>query len=348
MVLPTTQEDFPSPPFFVSVSFVARFRVLYWGEGGVSLSSPFGFVICVYCDYPFTCFGYFLLCFLLFVGFLSSFSLPFLLVFCFVSFLLLPLLVLFLCLLLLFPLVVSWPFLRLLCSLFFLRLFFSSLFSSSPPSPLPHPPFRSRFGFFFSLLWPFFLGFLFFLPFLLFLLCPLPSSLFIFRLRFFPSTLFFPSCWLFFLLVCLRCLFGGFLFFLFAFLAFGFCFLSVCIFGLFWSSLCFSCWCFRSWGSPFVPVSLSSLLISRRLLLVPLLLLLSSSWLFLIFPLLCLFFLLFFYLVPSCRLCCCASLSGSFFLGFALLRSFLCPQPSSLRLCWGGGGGWLRLSDCAT
>ena len=40
----------------------------------------------------------------------------------------------------------------------------------------------------------------------------------------------------------------------------------------------------------------------------------------------------FFYLVPSCRLCCCASLSGSFFLGFTLLRSFLCPQPSSLRI----------------
>ena len=164
---------------------------------------------------------------------------------------------------------------------------------------------------------------------------PLSSPLFIFRLRFFPSVLFFPSCWLFFLLVCPHCLFGGFLFFLFAFLAFGFRFLSVCVFGLFWSSLCFSCWCFRSRGSPFVPVSLSSLIISRRLLLVPLLLLLSSR-LFLIFPLLCFFFLLFFYLVPSCRLCCCASLSGSFFLGFALLRSFLCPQPSSLRLRWGG------------
>ena len=126
------------------------------------------------------------------------------------------------------------------------------------------------------------------------------------------------------------------LFFLFVFLAFGFRFHSVCVLGS--SLLCdFSCWYFQSRGSPFVPVSLSSLLISRGLL-VPLLLLLSSSRLFLIFPIRCLFFLLFFYLVPSSRLCCCASLSGSFFLGFALLRSFLCPHSSSLRLRCGWGG----------
>ena len=240
---------------------------------------------------------------------------------CFVSLSLLPLLALFLCLLLLFPLVISWPFVRLLCSLFFLRFFFSSLFSSSSSS------FHSHFGFF-SLLWPLFLSFLF--PFSSsclsfsssFVLSPLLSSSFVSVSFPLPSSSFSS----------VLCLFGGFLFFLFAFLAFGLHCLSVCVFGLFWSSLCFSCWCFRSRGSPFVPVSLSSLLISRRLLLVPLLLLLSSSRLFLLFPLLCLFFLLFFYLVPSCRLCCCASLSDSFFLGFALLRSFLCPRPFSLRL----------------
>ena len=126
-----------------------------------------------------------------------------------------------------------WPFLRLLCSLFFLRLFFSSLFSSFP-SPLS----SFSFPFWFLLLSPLAPLSRLSLPFLLlFLLCPLPSSLFIFRLRFFPSTLFFSSCWLFFLLVCPRCLFGGFLFFLFVFLAFGFRFLLVCVFGLFWSSL---------------------------------------------------------------------------------------------------------------
>ena len=307
--------------------------------GGVSLSYPFGIVICVYCDHPFTCIGYFFLCFLLFVGFLSSFSLPFSgFLFCF-SFaasssrsLSLPPSPLSSCYFLAFPLS-AWFSLLSSAFLFLPLLLFPSSSSSfsfpfwflllSPLAPLS------------QLSFPFLLR----LPFLLFLLYPLPSSLFLFRLCFFPSTLFFPSCWLFFLLVCLtpRYLFDGFLFFLFAFLAFGLRFLSVCVFGLFWSSLCFSCWCFRSRGSPFVPVSLSSLLISRRLLLVPLLL--SSSRLFLIFPLLCLFFLLFFYLVPSCRLCYCVSLSSSFFLGFALLRSFLCPQPSSLRLRWGGGVG---------
>ena len=277
------------------VSFVARFRVLCWGGGG-SLSSPFGVIICVYCDYPFTCFGYFFLCFLLFVGFLSSFSLPFSgFLFCF-SFaasssrsLSLPPSPLSSCSFLAFP----------------SSALFSSFFGFSfpPSSPLPHPPFRSRFGFFFSLLWPLFLGFLF--PFLLFLLCPLPSSLF----------------------------------FLFVFLAFGFRFLLVCVFGLFWSSLCFSCWCFQSRGSPFVPVSLSSLLISRRLLLLPLLLLLSSSRLFLIFPLLCLFFLFFFYFVPSCRLCCCASLSPA---PSSASLSFAHSSVLSLSLfgsAWGGGFG---------
>ena len=235
----------------------------------------------------------------------------------------------------------------------FFGFFFSSLFSSTPSSLLPHPPFRSRFGFFFSLLWPLFLGF--FLGFLFpfsssclsfsssFVLSPLLLSspflslysLLPFKLAMLPSRLSsLPLWWVPLLPLCLLSLWLSF---------------SLSLrFWVVWSSLCFSCWCFRSQGSPFVPVSLSSLLISRRLLLVPLLLLLSSSRLFLIFPLLCLFFLLFFYLVPSCRLCCCASLSGSFFLGFALLRSFLCPQPPSLRLRWGGGGGtrWLRRSDC--
>ena len=46
-----------------------------------------------------------------------------------------------------------------------------------------------------------------------------------------------------------------------------------------------------------------------------------------------LFFLFLFYLVPSCRPGCCASLSGSFFLGFALLRSFLSSAPLG---GWGG------------
>ena len=195
---------------------------------------------------------------------------------------------------------------------FVLSSFFGFSFPpSSPPSSLPHSPFRSRFGFFFSLLWPLFLGFLL-LPFLLFLFCPLPSSLFIFRLRFFPSTLFFPSCWLFFLLVCPRCLFGGFLFFLFAFLAFGLRFLSVCVFGLFWSSLCFSCWCFRSRGSPFVPGSLS----------------LSSS---LVGSFLCLCFCLF--LGSSLSSVFCASsfyYSSTWFLPVASAAVPLSPAPSSL------------------
>ena len=170
-----------------------------------------------------------------------------------------------------------------------------------------------------------------------------PFSLFLFRLRFFPSTLFLPFCWLFCLLICPRCLFGEFLFFLFVFLAFGFRFLSVCVLGS--PLLCvFSCWYFRSRGSPFVPVSLSSLLISRGLLLVPLLLLLSSSRLFLIFPIRCLFFLLFFYLVPSSRLSLRLLLprlrSPSL---IPLSSAFLSSAPPGR-----GGGCCLRRSDYVT
>ena len=325
------------------------------GGGGGSLSSPFDIITCVSCDYPFTCFGYFFLCFLLFVGFLSSFSLPFSgFLFCF-SFaasssrsLSLPPSPLSSCYFLAFP---SFALFSLLSSAF---LFLPLLLFPSFPSPSS----SFSFPFWFLLLSPLAplsrllsrlsLPFLLLLPFLLFLLCPLPSSLFLFRLRFFPATLFFPSCWLFFLLVCPRYLFCGFLFFLFVLLAFGFRFLLVCVFGLFWPSLCFSCWCFWSRGFPFVPVSLSSLLISRRLLLVPLLLLLSSSRLFLVFPLLCLFFLLFFYFVPSCRLCCCASLSPapSYFASLSFAHSSVL----SLPLCGGGGGGlapaqWLCYMD---
>ena len=53
-----------------------------------------------------------------------------------------------------------------LSSCYFLAFPSSALFSSSfgfsflPSSPLPHPPFRSRYVFFFSLLWPLFLGFI--------------------------------------------------------------------------------------------------------------------------------------------------------------------------------------------
>ena len=206
--------------------------------GGFSLSSPFGIVICVSCDLSFYVVWLFLffvfssLCWLslLFLFVLFRFSVLFLFTASSSRSLSLPPSPLSSCYFLAFP----------SSALFSLWLFFSSLFSSRP-SPLPHPPFRSHFGSFFSLLWPLFLDFLF--PFSSSCLsfsssfCPLPSPLFLFHLRFFPSTLFFPSCWLFFLLVSPRCLFGGFLVFLFAFLAFGLRFLSVCVFGLFW---CFS------------------------------------------------------------------------------------------------------------
>ena len=199
--------------------------------GGGSLGSPFGIVICVYCDYSFTCFGYFFLCFLLFVGFRSSFSLPF---FRF------SVLFLFRCFLFSFAFFASFSsFLLLFLGFSFVCFVLSSSAFLFLPLLFPSSSSSFSFPFWFLLLSPLAplsrilsrlsLPFLLLLPFLLFLLCPLPSSLFIIRLRFFPSTLFFPSCWLFFLLVCPRCLFGGFLFFLFAFLAFGFRFLLVCV-----------------------------------------------------------------------------------------------------------------------
>ena len=176
--------------------------------------------------------------FLLFVGFLSSFSLPFSgFLFCF----------LFRCFLFSFSFFASFSsfilfflglsFICFVLSSFF-GLFFSSLFSSSLPLSLillfvpvlvsssfsSDPSFLASFSTFSSLSTP--LAFPSLPP-----LSSHPFSLFLFRLRFFPSALFLPSCWLFFLLVCPRCLFGEFLFFLFVFLAFGFRFLSVCVLG---------------------------------------------------------------------------------------------------------------------
>ena len=343
----------PPPPNFcvcVCVSFLARFRVLC-GGGGFPLVLPsvllYVFTVIIFLRVLVISFCVFFS--LLAFSPLSLCPFP---VFCCIPLSLLPLLILFLCLLLLFPLVLSWPFLHLLCSLFFLRLFFSSLFSS-PPSPLPPPPFRSRFGFFFSLLWPLFLSFLF--PFSSsclsfsssssclsfsssFVLSLLLSSSFVSVSSALPSSslhagsssfssVLAASWWVPLLPLCLLSLWLSF---------------SISLrFGLFWSSL-FLVLVFSVPGFSFRTCVSSSLVGSFLCLCFCFCLLLS----FLIFPLLCLFFLLFFYFVPSCRLCCCASLSGSFFLGFALLRSFLFPQPSSL---WGGGGGcWLRRSDCAT
>ena len=284
---------------------------------------------------PFTCFGCCFLCYSFsFVCFLSSFSsFPF---FCFASLSLLPLLILFLCLILLFPLLLSWPFLSLLCSLFFLRLFLPLLLFLilllfvpvfwflllSPLGPL------SRLS----------LPFLLLLLFLLFLLRLLPSFLFLFRLRFFPPFFFFPSCWLFFLLVCPRCLFGGLFFFLFAFLAFGLRFFSVFALGFSGASLC-------SRVGVFGPGVLFSCLYLCLLFLSLVCcfscpcfwffcLLLGSSFSCLFCASFCFFFCLF----PSSRLCGCVSLSGSgsFFLGFALLPLSLClPLFGSA----GGGGG---------
>ena len=75
----------------------------------------------------------------------------------------------------------------------------------------------------------------------------------------------------------------------------------------------------------------------------PLLLLQSSSRLF-FFPLLCLFFLLFFSLGSFM-----SPLSPAPSYSASLSFAHSSPQPSSLWLCWGGGGGGcLRRSDCAT
>ena len=326
MVLPTTQEDLPSPLFLcVCVSFVARFGVLYCGGGPLVLLSALLYVFPVLC--PFTCFGCCFLCYSFSLFAFSPLSLlfpfPF---FCFVSLSLLPLLVLFLCLILLFPLLLSWPFLRLLCFLFFLRLFFSSLFPSFPSSSSSFFSFPFWFLLLLSHLAPLSqlsLPFLLLLPFFLFLLRPLPSFLFLFRLRFFPSFLLFPSCWLFFLLVCPRCLFGGFLF---AFLAFGLRFFSVFAFGFLW---CFSVFrvlvcsvpefCFHACISVFSPhlssatsrafASDSSVFFSALPYLtssVPLLSVSSSSW-----------------FLPVASAAC---LSLRLRLLLPWLRSFLCPS----------------------
>ena len=310
--------------------------------GGVSLSSPFGIVICVSRDLSFYMFWLFLfdvffslfafsplslLCpfpfFLFFVSFAASFSHSLSLPPSPLSYL------------------ISWPFLRLLCSLFFLRLFLSSFFSSFPsssssfsfpfwfhllPSPLAPLPRLS-------------LPFLLLLP---FLLHPLPSSLFLFRLCFFPSTLFFPSCWLFFLLVCPRCLFGGFLFFLFAFLAFGLrLFLSLrfwvvlvllCVsrVGVFSPGVLFSCLylCLLSSAPSRAFASASSIFFLAFPYLpssVPLLSVSSSTW---------------FLPVTSTAvpLSPAPAPSSSASLYFAPPSV---PQPSSLLLCWWGGGGGL-------
>ena len=95
---------------------------------------------------------------------------------------------------------------------------------------------------------------------------------------------------------------------------------------------------FRFRGSPLVPVSLllSSFLVGSFLCLCFcfFLLLGSSSSVFCASSFYCSS-----PLVPSCCLCCCASLSGSFLLGFALLRSFLSSAFLSLALLGGGGGG---------
>ena len=122
--------------------------------GGFSLSFP-SVLLYIFIMIILDMFWLFVFVFSSLVGFLPPCPFP---VFCFVSISLLPLLVLFLCLLLLFPLVLSEPLLRLLCSLFFLRLFFSSPFSSSPLFPSPSSSFLFPF-FFFFLLWPLFLGF---------------------------------------------------------------------------------------------------------------------------------------------------------------------------------------------
>ena len=203
--------------------------------GGFSLSSPFGIVICVSCDLSFYVFWLFLfLCFLLFVGFLSSFSLPF---FRF------SVLFLFRCFLFTFSFFDSFSsFLLLFLGLSFVCFVLSSFFGFSfPPfSPLPlflillfvpvlvfsslssGPSFSASSRLSLPLAFPS-------LP--PFVLSPLLSSSFVSVS--FPSPLFFPSCWLFFLLVCPRCLFGGFLVFLFAFLAFVLRFLCL-RFGWFW------------------------------------------------------------------------------------------------------------------
>ena len=326
----------PTPLFCVCVcvSFVARFRVLYWGGGGgplVLLSALFYVFLVIY---PFMYFG----CFFLFSS-LCLLSLLFLFAlfrFCVLSLSLLPLLVLFLCLLL-FPLLISGPFLCLLCSLFFLRLFFSYLFLSSSSS--------LSFPFWFLLLLSplaplsrLSLPFLLLLPFLLFLLrlpplfsLPLSSPflsfypLLPFLLAILPSRLSSLPLWWFPLLPL-------------AFLSLAFAFSQSAFLGCSGASLCFSCWCFRSRSSLFGPVSLSSLLISRQLLLVPLLLLLlSSSRLFRILPLLC-FFFLFLLLLGSFQspLLLCLSLR----LLFPRLRSIsLLPLFLSLLLFGSAGGG---------
>ena len=155
--------------------------------------------------YPFTCFGCFFLCFLLLFAFSPLLLLcPFLFCLSFAASscrsLSLP------------PSPLSSSFLALPSSALFSLL--SSSFLFLPLLLFPSfPSSSSSFSFPFWVLlllsplaplsW-LSLPFLLLLPSLLFLLRPLSSSLFLFRLRFFPSTLFFPSCSLFFLLVCPR------------------------------------------------------------------------------------------------------------------------------------------------